>query len=62
MEVKIELSDESQPVSAIKEEAKEQGEQAMDIDQEKMVSPVKEEAMDLESKRQAERAGSPLAP
>lgn len=62
VEVKIEPSEETQPVPNIEEGTKEKGDQAMDIDQEKVVSPVKEETMDLEVKPHAERAGSPLAP
>ena len=58
VEVKIEPPEESRP--DIKEETKEEGreDQAMDVDQPKMVSPVKEEAMDLAP---TERAASPLA-
>ena len=60
VEIKIEPPEESQP--AVKEEGKEEADQAMEVDEPKVASPVKEETMDLEVKPQPERAASPLAP
>lgn len=60
VEIKIEPPEESQP--AVKEEGKEEADQAMEVDEPKVAPPVKEETMDLEVKPQPERAASPLAP
>jgi hypothetical protein len=59
VEVKIETPEDSM---VIKEETKKELDQSMDVDQPKMASTVKEEAMDVEVKPQHERAASPLAP